>query len=153
MEYIKGLEGIIDRLSKFPDKLQQAAGKKSARRAMNVAKVAARAAAAQIDDPETREKIQKNIYLQQSRSQSRRVGGVVMRLGVLGGARRKMGPDPVASAQPGGDTRHWRYIELGTENEPARPFLRPALERNAEKITSVLVDELNKEINVIATGK
>jgi HK97 gp10 family phage protein len=147
---LEGADGLLARLKKFPDKLQQAAGRKSARRAMAIVRKAAQAAARAMDDPGSRERIWKNVYLQQSRRQSKRVGGVVMRVGVSGGARRPVGPDPNASSQPGGDTRHWRYVELGTEKTPARPFLRPAFESNTQAVVSTLITELNREIDQIS---
>ena len=33
-------------------------------------------------------------------------------------------------------------VELGTPTEPARPFLRPALEDHAEEYKQILIDEL-----------
>jgi HK97 gp10 family phage protein len=147
---LSGVDGLLARLKKFPDKLQQAAGRKSARKAMAIVRRAAQAASRAMDDPASAERIWKNIYLQQSRRQSKRVGGVVMRVGVSGGARRPVGPDPNASAQPGGDTRHWRYVELGTEKTPARPFLRPAFENNTQAVVSTLITELNREIDQIS---
>ena len=147
---IRGGREIAAKLSKFSEKLREGAGRRAARKAMAIVRKAARERVQRLDDPNTPPNIAKNVYLQQSRSQSRRIGGVVMRVGVSGGARRPVGPDPNAEAQPGGDTRHWRYIELGTETVGARPFLRPALEENAQAVLDTLVLELNREVDRIA---
>jgi HK97 gp10 family phage protein len=146
---LTGADKIIDRMSKFPVKLQEAASRRSVRRAMIPVRRAAQAAAKQFDDPQTGERIWKNLYLQTSLRQSKRVGGVVMRLGVLGGANLRR---PAGTYSPGGDTRHWRFIELGTENNPAQPFLRPALESRALEVANTLVSELNKELDKLAAA-
>jgi HK97 gp10 family phage protein len=147
---ITGGRELYAKLGTFSEKLREAAGRRSARKAMAIVRRDARARLAKIDDTATPEDIRKNVYIQQSRRQSRRIGGVVMRVGITGGARAPMGRDANAEAQPGGDTRHWRYIELGTEGVAARPFLRPALEENVGAVVDTLVAELNKEIDKIA---
>jgi HK97 gp10 family phage protein len=147
---IKGGKELYAKMLTFAEKLREAAGRKAARRAMNIVRDDARARLGVIDRSSTPEDIRKNVYVQQSRRQSRRIGGVVMRVGVSGGARRPVEPDPNAEAQPGGDTRHWRYVELGTEKVAARPFLVPALEQNAEAVLTTLITELNKEIDLLA---
>lgn len=141
---IEGADEIIKKLRALPPKLQDAAGKRSARRAMSIVRAAARAGIARLDDPTTSENISRNVYLQQSRRQSARVGGVVMRVGILGGARKGGG-----GGGPGGDTYYWRFIELGTEKKAARPFLRPALETNYERVAATLIDELNHELDAL----
>jgi HK97 gp10 family phage protein len=147
---LTGADKIIDRLSKFPSKLQDAAGKRSARRAMAIVREAARQAVKALDDPASPDRIWRNVYLQQSRRQSKRVGGVVMRVGILGGANFRA--DAPSGTTPGGDTRHWRFIELGSENQAAQPFLQPALQSRAEQVANKLVSELNKEIDKLAAA-
>lgn len=46
---------------------------------------------------------------------------------------------------------HWRwhYIEKGTSSQAARPFLRPALDTNADRVVELLREELAKEIRRI----
>jgi HK97 gp10 family phage protein len=164
---LEGADAIIDQLSKFYPKLQQAAGRKAARKAMAIVRAAARDRVRQLDDSATPQRIWKNVFLQQSRRQSAAVGGVVMRVGILGGARqyantkenrrkRRVGGEYKTlgdKGNPGGDTWYWRFIELGTERVAARPFLVPALERSAQAVLSTLVDELNIEITRIAAER
>jgi len=164
---VYGADAIIDRLSKFTPKLQQAAGKKSARKAMAIVRAAARDRVRQLDEEATPERIWKNVFLQQSRRQSKAVDGVVMRVGILGGARKysnirvnqrknRVGKSYLTGGDkgnPGGDTWYWRFLELGTEKMAARPFLVPALERNAQAVLSTLVAELNSEITRIAAER
>lgn len=149
---ITGLRELNARMAGLSDKLREAAGRRAARAAMAIVREDARRRLAAIDSTLSPEDIRKNVFIQQSRSQSREAGGVVMRVGILGGARAPMGPDPQAEAQPGGDTRHWRYIELGTESTPARPFLRPALEQNQQAVFDALAAGLNSELDRLAKG-
>lgn len=46
---------------------------------------------------------------------------------------------------------HWRwhFIEGGTSSHPARPFLRPALDANADKVLANLNAELRKAIDSV----
>lgn len=43
---------------------------------------------------------------------------------------------------------HWRwhFVELGTRHMAAKPFLRPALDQNAQQVLDVLRDELLKGV-------
>lgn len=42
--------------------------------------------------------------------------------------------------------RRWHFIELGTKNRAPQPFLRPALDMNAQSVIDDLSDELRKKI-------
>jgi HK97 gp10 family phage protein len=155
---LNGADQLINRLSKLPDKLQDKAGRVSARKAMAIVREDARRRLKAIDDPGTPESIPKNVFIQQSRRGSKTIGGVMMRVGILGGARtgfRKTDRAAAAKAKtyPGGDTRYWRFVELGTEKISARPFLRPALEQNAEKVVSTLTTGLSVEIDQLAAER
>lgn len=164
---LTGADALADRLSKFTPKLQQAAGKRAARKAMTIVRKAAQNNIRQHDDPATPQRVWKNVYLQQSRRKSKAAGGVVMRVGILGGARqygntrenrrkRRVGGSYSTlgdKGNPGGDTWYWRFRELGTEHEPARPFLRPALENNVQAVSTTLIVELNREIDRIAAER
>jgi len=164
---IKGADQIINRMHVLPDKLQQRIGRKSARRAMVPVRNAAREAARKFDDPATKTAVFRNVYIQQSSRQSRNVGGVVMRVGILGGAKRyadtrqnrragRVGASYATGGDkgnPGGDTFYWRFLEFGTEKMAARPFLRPALERNAQAVTDLLITNVNRDLDDLTSGK
>jgi HK97 gp10 family phage protein len=163
---LKGAKEFKDRLDKFPAKLQESAGRSAARKAMAIVRKAARAAAQRLDRQSTPEVIAKNVYLQQSRRGSKAIGGVMMRVGILGGARqygntkdnRRKGRVGASyktlgdKGNPGGDTWYWRFLELGTENAPARPFLRPSLENNQSAVHAALAAGLDTAIDKIAKG-
>ncbi len=119
--------------------------RKAARQAMNIVRDAARVNAKMIDDPETVEKIWKNIAV--SGGKTRNQNEIVMRVGVRGGASFSNKNPPKVS---GGDTRHWRWIEYGSAHNVAVPFMRPALNNNIQEVTnkfsSVFEAELDKEL-------
>lgn len=119
--------------------------RKAARQAMNIVRDAARVNAKTIDDPETVEKIWKNIAV--SGGKTRNQNEIVMRVGVRGGASFSNKNPPKVS---GGDTRHWRWIEYGSAHNVAIPFMRPALNNNIQEVTnkfsSVFEAELDKEL-------
>ena len=130
----------MDRL-RNPKKAKSIA-RKAARQAMNIVRDAARVNARAIDDPETAEKIFKNISVAAGRSRDPNV--IVMRVGVRGGASFSNKNPPKLS---GGDTRHWRWVEYGSANNIAVPFMRPALARNIQQVTDKFAQVFNTEID------
>ena len=132
---IEGFDKALDRLSQFSPKLQKKGLRAALRKGANLVKAAAVSNARAIDDPATPENIAKNIAVQISARQSRQVGGLVMRVGVRGGARqyantkvnRRKGRVGASystggdKGNPGGDTWYWRFIEFGTSARAARP--------------------------------
>lgn len=146
---IEGLDEVVRKLRALPDKFAVRGMRRSLRKGANVVLKAARNNAKRIDDPETRERIWKNISVQGGgRRREKQAGGPMMRVGVRGGARPlKRGTE---TGLPGGDTTHWRFVEMGTVNNKAQPFLRPALANNVEAATNAVVAaakvELDKEL-------
>ena len=130
----------IDKL-RNPKKAKSIA-RKAARQAMNIVRDSARVNARAIDDPETAEKIFKNISVAPGRSRDPNV--IVMRVGVRGGASFSNKNPPKLS---GGDTRHWRWVEFGSANNIAVPFMRPALARNIQQVTDKFAQVFNTEID------
>ncbi|WP_180082653.1 HK97-gp10 family putative phage morphogenesis protein [Acinetobacter sp. YH12123] len=119
--------------------------RKAARQAMNIVRDAARVNAKAIDDPETSEKIWKNIAVSGGKTRSQ--NEIVMRVGVRGGASFSNKNPPSLS---GGDTRHFRWVEFGSAHNVAVPFMRPAMGNNIQKVTDkfsqVFSVELDKEL-------
>lgn len=130
----------IDKL-RNPKKAKSIA-RKAARQAMNIVRDSARVNARAIDDPETAEKIFKNISVAAGRSRDPNV--IVMRVGVRGGASFSNKNPPKLS---GGDTRHWRWVEFGSANNIAVPFMRTALARNIQQVTDKFAQVFNTEID------
>lgn len=138
---LTGAESTVRRLREFPPKLQRKALRRSARAAMRIVQKAARANAKRIDDPETGPQIWREIRIQTGRM---REPGVMMRVGVAGGAK---------SAKSKSPPWYWRLVELGTENTRAQPFMRPALENNAQAVADTFVRETNAEIDKLVAGR
>lgn len=143
---ITGLDDVVSKLQKLANpRRTKSLALKASRQAMNIVRDAARNNARAIDDPKTREKIWKNITTQAGRS--RNPNQVIMRVGVRGGASYS---NPTPPNTSGGDTRYWRFLEMGTSQIPATPFLRPALATNIQQVTNRFAEvfdaELDKEL-------
>lgn len=145
---VQGMEQFQRKIEELrnPRKVKSIA-RKAARQAMNIARDDARARARMIDDPETAEKIFKNISV--AGGKSRNSNEVIMRVGVRGGASFSNKNPPKTS---GGDTRHWRWVEFGSSNNPAVPFMRPALSTKLDQITSKFVQVFDAEITKALSG-
>lgn len=161
-----GVDGVVKRLRELGPKLQKKGLRAAARKAANIIRDSAREKAKTFDDPGTGNQIYKNIVTQESSKRSRKVGGIVMRVGVMGGAfnyantkqNKRLGrvgkkfKTLGSKKNPGGDTWYWRFKEFGTESQAADPFLRPALSGNIEKVTSVFTSEIKNEIEKLTQG-
>ena len=140
---IEGLDEVQEKLERLANpRLIKNATRRSARKAMAIVRDAARANAKALDDPETAEKIWKNIAI--GAGKTRNPNEVVMRVGVRGGASFS-NPNPPNTS--GGDTRHWRWLELGASHFPPTPFMRPALQNNIQAVTNSFAENFNKEID------
>lgn len=141
-----GADELSRKLTKLANtKIAKRIARKAARQAMNIVRDAARVNAKAIDDPESSEKIWKNIAVSGGKTRSQ--NEIVMRVGVRGGASFS-NPNPPNTS--GGDTRHWRWVEFGSAHNVAVPFMRPAMSSNIQKVTDkfsqVFSVELDKEL-------
>lgn len=143
---LQGLKPVTDKMLGLAPKLRRKGLRKAARQAMNIVRDDAKARARAMDDPETAEKIWRNIVTQESARQGQREGGVVMKVGVRGGASSNQHSKDT-SGNPGGDTRHWRYLEFGTQHNPPAPFMRPAFSTNVNAVTDRFVQVFGQEID------
>ncbi|MFV5523496.1 HK97-gp10 family putative phage morphogenesis protein [Acinetobacter variabilis] len=140
---IEGLESVQEKLKRLGNpRLMKNAARRSMRKAMAIVRDAARANAKTLDDPETAEKIWKNIAI--AAGKTRNPNEVVMRVGVRGGASFSNKNPPNT---PGGDTRHWRWLEFGSVHNPPTPFMRPALQNNIQAVTNSFAENFNKELD------
>ena len=140
---IEGLDEVQEKLKRLANpRLMKSAARRSMRKAMAIVRDSARNAATGIDDPQTSEKIWKNIAI--AAGKTRNQNEVVMRVGVRGGASFS-NPNPPNTS--GGDTRHWRWLEFGSVHNPPTPFLRPALQNNIQAVTNSFAENFNKEID------
>ena len=140
---IEGLDEVQEKLKRLANpRLMKNAARRSMRKAMAIVRDAARSGAKNIDDLETAEKIWKNIAI--AAGKTRNPNEVIMRVGVRGGASFS-NPNPPKTS--GGDTRHFRWVEFGSANNPPTPFLRPALQNNIQAVTNSFAENFNKEID------
>ena len=140
---IEGLDEVQEKLKRLSNpRLMKNAARRSMRKAMAIVRDSARNAAKGIDDPQTSEKIWKNIAI--AAGKTRNQNEVVMRVGVRGGASFS-NPNPPNTS--GGDTRHWRWLEFGSVHNPSAPFMRPALQNNIQAVTNSFAENFNKEID------
>lgn len=140
---IEGLDQVQEKLRTLANpRLMKNAARRSARKAMVIVRDHARNAAKALDDLETAEKIWKNIAI--AAGKTRNPNEVVMRVGVRGGASFSNKNPPKT---PGGDTRHWRFIEYPSANNPGTPFMRPALQNNIQAVSNSFAENFNKEID------
>lgn len=142
---IQGLESALRKMRGLAPALKKKALRSAGTKAMRPVRDAARAGAKRIDDPASASNIAKNIVTRYDGKASRREGGSVTKVGVMGGARPQKGR---------ADTGHWRLIEFGTSKMRAQPFMRQALANNVEKVTQVFVTSLDADIDkIIAKGR
>ena len=144
---IEGLDEVQEKLKRLGNpRLMKNAARRSMRKAMAIVRDSARNAAKGIDDPQTAEKIWKNIAI--AAGKTRNPNEVIMRVGVRGGAAQNANTDRAAlSKLSGGITTYWRYLEFGSANMPATPFMRPALANNIQAVTNSFAENFNKEID------
>jgi len=110
---ITGLDELRANIQGVTDDMERKGGRFALRKAANVIRDQARANALKVDDPKTPESIAANIETRWNGKVFKRTGDIGFRIGVLNKGK-------------GGDTFYWRFLEFGTEQAKAQPFLRPA---------------------------
>jgi len=148
---IEGLEEVIAKTKSLSHDIQYKGGRFALRKAANLVADAAKMNADRVDDPATAESIKENISVRFSSRTFRNTGNVAFRVGVLGGARAPATAvgelQGLGSKNPGGDTFYWRFIEFGTENISAKPFMRPALSQNVDAAIGEFVKQYGPAID------
>lgn len=160
----------VDELSKKLEGLQydmaRKGGRFALRKAAQVIRDQARSNASSINDPETSATIAKNITERWSNVYNKRTGDLMFRVGVLGGVFGKLQGDEtgvygdkftkatrkrgaINQDLPGGDTRHWGYLEFGTEKMAARPFMIPAMHQSAQAATDKFIASYGQALDRI----
>lgn len=155
---LHGLDGLEEKLTRLGNiKATTSAARRALRAGAKVIAQQAEVGARGVDDPETGERISNNIAIRAGgKRREARVRGAMVRIGVLGGAlsdkrskeiaakRAKSKSSKRSSPNPGGDTRHWRFIEFGTSKTAARPFMREAMARRATQAIDVTTEYFDK---------
>ncbi|QBR32832.1 MULTISPECIES: HK97-gp10 family putative phage morphogenesis protein [Pseudomonas] len=121
---LKGADELSTRFKGLTEEMRRKVVLPAAKDAMDIVLLDAKDRAARIDDPETSNFIPANLAMIERKAIGEEVGAVVISVGVR---MRKRG-------QKGGNTFYWWWVELGTEKNRAKPFLRPALANNREAL-------------------
>lgn len=143
---LNGLPELEKKLEGLAYDVRYKGGRFALRKAAQVVRDAAKQKAAQIDDPQTAADIEKNIVERWANKRFRSTGDLMFRVGVLGGAGGNKTSEQL-SGNPGGDTRHWRYLEFGTEKTRAQPFMRPAMEQSAQRATDEFIKQYSAALD------
>lgn len=141
---INGADQIIKKLEKLANEGKLKASRAALLQSANVVKKSAVTKAKAIDDPTTTNDISKNVTAQFDRRSFRRSGDVKYRIGVAGGAKQGN-----SKGGRGGDTFYWRFLEFGTKNMAARPFLRPAIDETKEAAVDKFAEVMEKQIDKV----
>lgn len=149
---IERLDSLQARFTSITYDLKRKGGRAALRKAAQLVRDDAIGRAKRLDDPVTSEVIAKNITERWNGRLFKGTGDLGFRIGVLGGARDYSAYGEIKTGKnsktnPGGDTFYWRFVEFGTENAKAQPFLRPALASNINQATDKFVDEYGKALD------
>ncbi|MGP9696221.1 HK97-gp10 family putative phage morphogenesis protein [Halomonas sp. AOP27-A1-34] len=148
---VDGLEPLLARMDNISFDLRKKGGRFAMRKAANLIRDKARDNAAGVDDPATPAEIFKNVVVRFSPKDFKRNGDLVFRVGVLGGASGYAAASGEVKGKgknnPGGDTFYWRFLEFGTINAPAQPFMRRALSENIQAATDEFITQYNRSLD------
>lgn len=140
-----GLKELKERLKKVSDDMINKGGRSALRSAANVIRKEAQINAAKFDDPTTPERIADNVVVRWDRKTFKKTGNPAFKVGVIGGAKgganKKQGK--------GGDTFYWRFLEFGTENMAAKPFMRPAMDSQQQQAIDKFVEAYKKQLDKV----
>lgn len=146
-----GLPELLGKLDAIDYDLKRKGGRFALRKAAQIIRNQARMNAERVDDPRTAENIAANIVERWNGRLFKKTGNLGFRVGVLGGAQgaaEAVGEvTGKGSGNPGGDTYYWRFLEFGTENAPAQPFMRPAINQVGNDPVDAFIKEYGKSID------
>lgn len=143
---VHGLVALGDRLEGIGSDMKRKSGRFALRKAANVVRDKAKANAKRLDDPKSAADISENVAVRWSGRHFKQTGELKFKIGIMGGAGGRAKSDAL-SGLPGGDTRHWRHLEFGTEHMAAKPFMRTALSASIQNATDEFVRQYNKSLD------
>lgn len=136
---LKGSKDVLSAMALLKDTQIVAATRQAGRKAMQIVADDAQRNAQSIDDSTTSLSIADNVAIRTS--YSRVTGDLVVKVGIMGGARYRRGD------KEQGLTTYWRFVEFGTEHSAAQPFLRPAIDSNQAQVFVTFMNELRVSLN------
>lgn len=149
----KGVDGVIANMRELSLQMRGKIGRTAVRKGANVIRDAAKAGWQQVDRTGTPNKIYEKVAVQFAGRSFRQTGDLMFRVGIRGGAKqyadtkqnrraRRVG----GSYNVDGSTFYWRFYELGSSHQPARPIMQPALFNNGQAALNAVVTELQRGI-------
>lgn len=143
---LQGIDELRAKLQEVSTDMQLKGGRLALRRAAQLVRNSARRGAQGLNDPQTGRAIADNIVERWNGRLFKRTGDLGFRVGVSQGAVLPAKGEAVSTVS-GAMTPHWRLLEFGTEKMAARPFMRPALESNAETAAAEFVSQYQKALD------
>jgi HK97 gp10 family phage protein len=95
--------------------------------------------------PERTGKLKKNVVILTQRSKRR--GEIISGVHIRGRNLRTRNSDNSMKASDPRNAFYWRFVELGTINMPAHPFIRPAFDMTEELAAQVAMKHMNQAID------
>lgn len=141
-----GIDGLIAKLESVAGDVKLRGGRFALRKAAQIVRDRAKAEAMRLDDPATAANIAANIVERWDGRRYKRTGDIGFRIGVMGGAGGNREGAELAGL-PGGDTRHWRYLEFGSEKMAAQPFMRKALAQSVGAVTNEFITQYERALD------
>ena len=140
---MEGLDEVLENIKKLSNpKKTRSLATKAARKAMNILRKEVATRAKAIDDKDTSNKVWKNVKTKVKKTKNKQE--IIMQVGLAGGAKKPSG-GAIDS------TWYWRFVELGTVNSPANPFMRTAFYNNLnvieDEFTKIFSEEIQKELD------
>lgn len=143
---LKGMDELVGKLDAVVYETKYKSGRFALRKAAQLVAGKFRENARRINDPDTASSIEKNVVERWDGRTFKQTGDLAFRVGVMGGAGgNKLSSE--FSGLPGLDTRHWRFVELGTSKARAQPIARPALENNIDAATNEFINQYDKSLD------
>ncbi len=97
--------------------------------------------------PERTGKLKKNVVVVTQKG--RRRGEISSGVHIRGRNMRTNNSDNSMKASDPRNAFYWRFVELGTSNMPAHPFVRPAFDTRQEEATRVAMARMNQAIDEV----
>ena len=97
--------------------------------------------------PERTGKLKKNVVVLTQRSKRR--GEIISGVHIRGRNLRTGNSDNSMKASDPRNAFYWRFVELGTINMPAHPFIRPAFDTTEELAAQIAIQRMNQAIDEV----
>ena len=97
--------------------------------------------------PERTGKLKKNVIVVTRKGRNK--GEITSGVHIRGVNLRTGNSDNTMKATDPRNAFYWRFVELGTANMPAHPFVRPAYDTREEEVAKVVFDRMNSAIDEV----